>query len=80
MDKIQKALKKLSPRERRRLKFILLKIERGDLGGLDLKKLKGRDDIFRIRKGDLRVILRKDGDSVKILTLERRGSKTYRRH
>lgn len=79
MDKIKKALNKLNPQERKKLKALLLKIDSGGLRGLDLKKLKGRDDIFRVRKGDIRVIFRKYKDSIRVLSLERRGSKTYRK-
>jgi len=79
MDRIEKALNKLSSQERRKLKEILIRIKDGNFRGLDLKKLKARDDVFRVRKGDIRIIFRKTGDSIKILTLERRASKTYRK-
>ena len=77
MDKIGKALNKLSYRERQKLKKILIQIDDRDFKNLDLKKLKGRNDIFRVRKGDMRVIFRKMNNSIKILSLERRNSKTY---
>ena len=48
MDKIEKALNKLSPKERQKIKEILLQVDRGNFKGLDLKKLKGRDDIFTL--------------------------------
>jgi len=79
MDKIDKALNRLGFKERQRLKSILLQIERDDFQNLDLKKLKGRKDIFRIRKGDMRIIICKTNNSIKILTIEHRGSTTYRK-
>lgn len=79
MDKVDKALKKLSPKEKQQLKEILVQIDKGDFQGLDIKKLKGRDDIFRVRKGNIRIIFRKIEQSIKILTLERRASKTYKK-
>jgi mRNA-degrading endonuclease RelE of RelBE toxin-antitoxin system len=79
MDKIKKALNRLSPRERQKFKEILLQIDVGDFKDLDLKKLKGRNDIFRVRRGNIRIIFRKKDDSIRILSLERRSSKTYRR-
>ena len=78
MDRIEKALKKIGEDEKKALKDLLLKINKGDLEGLDLKKLKARDDIFRVRKGNFRIIFRKDKDIIKILTLERRKESTYR--
>jgi mRNA-degrading endonuclease RelE of RelBE toxin-antitoxin system len=78
MDKISKALKKLTEKERRLIRDILQKINSGKLKGLDLKKLVGREDIFRVRKGDLRVILRLEKKKYYLLTIERRSEKTYR--
>jgi len=79
MDKIEKALNRLGSKGRQKLKGILLQIKRDDFRNLDLKKLKGRKDIFRIRKGDMRIIIYKTNDSIKILSIERRSSKTYRK-
>jgi len=78
MDKISKALKKLTPKERKLIKDILEKVKSGNLDSLDIKKLVGKDDIFRVRKGDLRVILRLEGQKYYLLTIERRSEKTYR--
>lgn len=77
MDKIEKALNKLSSGEREKLKKIFIQIDKKDFQNLDLKKLKGRNDIFRIRKSNIRVIFRKIDNSIKILSIERRSSKTY---
>ena len=78
MDKIAKALQNLSPQERKMIKGILLKIKGSSLSGFDLKKLKNCDDIFRIRKGKLRIIFRKQNDGrYFILAIERRCDKTY---
>jgi mRNA interferase RelE/StbE len=79
MDKIQKALKKLSPKEHEKIRQILRQLESGKITGFDLKKLKGRNDIFRVRKGDFRIIY-KLGASGKIfiLAIERRKESTYK--
>lgn len=78
MDKIDKLLKKFSSKEKQQIKSILEKINLGKLQSLDLKKLKGYKDIFRIRKGDIRVIYRLDDEnSISILAIERRSDKTY---
>ena len=78
MDKIQKALKKLRPRERQAVKQVLQKLANGALAGLDLQKLKGRDDVYRIRKGSLRIIYRMTSNhQVFILAIERRSNTTY---
>ncbi len=79
MDKIEKALDKLNSREKRKVKEILLQIDKSNLNNLDTKKLKGRNNVFRVRKGDLRIIFCKINNSIKILTIERRGSNTYKK-
>lgn len=78
MDKIQKELAKLTPKEREHLKEILRRIQAGDLKGLDIKKLKAREDIFRVRKGSMRVIYRVVSKEIFVLAVERRSEKTYR--
>ena len=77
MDKIKKALNRINPKERIGLKELLFRIDAGDFQGLNLKKLKGRNDIFRVRKGNIRIIFRKKDNSIKILSMERRSSKTH---
>ena len=78
MDKIGKALQKLTDKEQVNIKNILLQIKDGDLEKLDVKKLKGQNNIFRVRKGKLRIIFKKDNDDLMILTIERRNDTTYK--
>jgi mRNA-degrading endonuclease RelE of RelBE toxin-antitoxin system len=77
MDKIEKALNKLGSDERKKIKKILIQIDKKDFQNLDLKKLKGRNDVFRVRKSNIRIIFYKTDNSIKILSIERRSSKTY---
>lgn len=78
MDKISKALRKLSLKERKKIQEILLKLKNNSLDSFEIKKLKGRRDILRIRTGKIRIIYRidKSGD-VFILAIERRSDNTY---
>lgn len=79
MDKTEKALQKLSIKEQNRVKEILELLQRGELRGLNIKKLRGRDDIFRVRKGNVRIIYRTDPGGAKfILAIERKSEKTYK--
>jgi len=79
MDKIEKALNKLSVEEKKKLKDILIQIDKKNFQNLDLKKLKNKDNIFRVRKGTMRIIFYMNNNSIKILSIERRSSKTYRK-
>ncbi len=79
MDAIKKALKKLSAKERAWIRDILVKLAAGRTQGLDIKKLQGRDDIFRVRKGDIRIVYRRNDRDISVLLIERRSEKTYDR-
>lgn len=78
MDKIEKALKKLSGKERLKIKIILEQLKTNDPTGLNIKKLKDRNDIFRVRAGDLRIIYQSINEEIKILAIERRNENTYK--
>lgn len=78
MDKISKALKRLNAKERKTVKSLLEKIQKGDTQGLNVKKLKERDDVFRARKGDMRIIYRRKDNGISVLAMERRSEKTYK--
>ena len=78
MDKIDKAIARLSDKERTKLKQLLTLIGGQKTKGLDVKKLKGREDIYRARKGGLRILYRTDGEHVYLLAIERRNDNTYK--
>jgi mRNA-degrading endonuclease RelE of RelBE toxin-antitoxin system len=80
MDKITKLLKKLSAKERGHLEEVLAMLISGDSSSLDIKKLKGVNDIYRLRTGDLRVIFQKQGKKIRILEVSRRDENTYKNY
>ena len=77
MDKIEKALAKLTAKERLIIKNILTQLMAGSFGSLDIKKLKDNKNIFRVRKGQIRIIFIKNNEQINILAIERRSDKTY---
>jgi mRNA-degrading endonuclease RelE of RelBE toxin-antitoxin system len=77
-DKISKELAKLSDKERKLVKEILVQLKQNDIKGLQITKLKGHRDILRVRKGRLRVIYRQLEAGINILAIERRSEKTYK--
>lgn len=79
MDKITKALEKLTAKERTQIKELLEKILKGSTQHLSVKKLKGRSDIFRVRKGNIRIIYHNSDDGIYVLAIERRNDNTYKR-
>lgn len=78
MDRIDKELLKLNKKERGWVKTILEKIENGNFAGLDYKRLKGVHDIYRVRKGNVRIIYRSENNLIYILAIEKRNDNTYK--
>jgi mRNA-degrading endonuclease RelE of RelBE toxin-antitoxin system len=79
MDKIEKALRKFSEGERKKIKEILSDLQKFPWKkNLDIKKLKGRNDIYRVRKGDIRIIFRLFKKKVFVIKIGRRKSSTYK--
>jgi mRNA-degrading endonuclease RelE of RelBE toxin-antitoxin system len=77
-DKKKKYLSKLPLDEYSKIQEILLRIQKNDLIGLDVKKLKGYKTLFRVRHGRHRIIFENDGMSVIILDITKRDDQTYR--
>jgi len=78
MDQISKALKKLSSAERKKVKLTLTKLESGSFSGLDIKKLKDRNDIYRLRIGNIRVLFQRTAKDILVLKIALRNKKTYK--
>ena len=79
MDKIDKFLKKLSQKNRDKIGDIVFKIINKDFADLDYKKLKGYANIYRVRKGDIRVIFSVDkSETINIISIDRKQEDTYK--
>jgi mRNA-degrading endonuclease RelE of RelBE toxin-antitoxin system len=77
-DKIKKLLAKLSKNEQELIKLLLLRIKLDDTKGLDIKQLRGHEDLYRVRKGRLRIVYRKTAKEFIVLRIDRRNEKTYK--
>ena len=78
MDKLNKVLQTLDRKEKKVVRDILVKIKNKDFKNLDIKKLKSKNNIFRIRKGKIRIIYYLKQEKIMILSIERRSEKTYK--
>ena len=76
-DRIEKALMVLESKQRRQLEEIVERIKQGRVAGLDIRKLRGREDVYRVRKGNIRIIFQKCADQIYVLAVERRSDTTY---
>lgn len=78
MDKNLKFLKRLSNKEFKLVEKALQMIVLRDTSSLDVKKLSGYRDIYRVRTGTIRIIFLDTGDYTEILEISRRSEKTYK--
>ena len=77
MDKISKALKKFNEKEKQIIQSVLADIKKEKYQQYEVKKLKGYDGVFRIRKGNIRIIFRISNGEVFIVAVERRSDTIY---
>ena len=77
MDKLSKSLKKLTKKELILVQEILELIKANKLENLNHKKLKGIDNVFRVRKGKIRIIYRLEKGKIFLLNIGRRKDDTY---
>lgn len=77
MDKVEKFLQKLFQKERAATEQIIHQIIRHDIDGIDVKKLRGEENLFCVRKGGIRIIFSMKKDQIHILAIERRSDTTY---
>ena len=77
MNKLDKFILKLDKKNRLILEKVIYLIVSGSLSLLDLKKLKGSENMYRIRVGKIRLIFEKTKDGNKIRDLSYRDDNTY---
>lgn len=78
MPTLSKLLSKFNLEDRKILESAITKIISRNWRNLDIKKLKGYQDIFRFRRGKLRTIFVKNGKNIRIINIERRKETTYK--
>lgn len=78
MPTLNKLLSKFSIEDRKILESAIVKIISLNWYNLDIKKLKEYQDIFRFRKGKLRILFTKNNNIVRIINIERRRETTYK--
>lgn len=78
MNKIEKLLQKLDHKTRTQLEQVLAQLISGQLSGLDIKKIKGSADIYRIRVGTYRIIFSQTDGKIRLIDIAKRDERTYR--
>ena len=77
MNKLDKFLFKLDGKTRTVVKKFITLIISGDLLSLDIKKLKGEQNRYRVRVGRIRIIFDQTKDGNKIQNISYRDDNTY---
>ena len=77
VDRIRKLLNRLTEKESVALIQTIERIIRGNIDDLDVKRLQGSENAYRVRKGDFRIIFQKTGAKNIIIAVERRSDNTY---
>lgn len=78
MDKTEKFLRELQPKRRRQIMEVVEQILDREWKHLDIRKLKGYDHVYRVRKGDIRIIFVDKQTDINVLSIERRDEDTYK--
>jgi mRNA-degrading endonuclease RelE of RelBE toxin-antitoxin system len=78
MDKLEKAIAKLPKEHRKVFDDLSRKLLHRDLTGLNIARLKGYKDVFRLKRGRLRIIFRTSSNNLEIIDIGLRSEKTYR--
>ena len=77
MNKLDKFLFKLDNKTRAVVKEAISLIQRGDISMLDIKKLKGTKERYRVRLGRIRVIFDKTKNGNQLQDISYRDDNTY---
>lgn len=78
MHKIDTFLARLSVEIREKVLSIVERIQERNLSGLDVRRLKGSPDIYRVLLGKLRVKFVMNESEIRILSIDNCGENTYR--
>lgn len=78
MTKLEKFLSKLTKKKRPVIEHTIMRIVQNDLKGLDVKKLKNIDYLYRVRKGGIRIIFSLENNVANIIEICWRNDNTYK--
>ena len=80
MDKLSKAIQKLTRKQAAQIAEIIECLLSGKTSNLNIKKLRGFKNIFRVRVGQLRIIFKQESEKIIILDIGKRSGNTYRNY
>jgi mRNA-degrading endonuclease RelE of RelBE toxin-antitoxin system len=78
MHKIDKFLARLDADKRQKVLAIVERINNGKFSGLDMRKLRGSPDTYRVRIGRMRIKFVMNASGIRIFSIDNRSNNTYR--
>lgn len=78
MPSLKKFLSKFNENERKIIESLVKEVISFNWRKLDVKKLKGYQNIFRVRWGKIRIIFTKNNKDIFIIAIERRRENIYK--
>lgn len=78
MHRIDKFLARLDSKLRLKVLAIVERINNRDFSGLDMRKLHGSPNVYRVRVGRVRIKFTMDASEIRILNIDNRSENTYR--
>lgn len=78
MNELQKAIARLFKEHRSTFDSLMIRLLARDFLGLNVGKLKGHKDLYRLKHGKLRIIFQMDQSGLSVLQVGLRSEKTYR--
>ena len=81
VDKAVKFFKRLNKKEAERVSEVLNSVRSNCLDDLDVKKMRGHSNLYRVRVGTIRVVFAKQPvtNKHKVVFVGRRGSSEYKK-
>lgn len=79
MDAIEKFIKRLTEKERSMIDAAMQCLMSGAVQGMNIKRLCGSTDLFRVRVGNFRIIYYDFGENLVIVAISRRNENTYKK-
>ena len=78
MKNIDKFIDKLNSKDKIKVLGIIEQIKKGEISGFNIKKLKGKDNFYRVRKMQFRFIYEVSADnSLHVIDVSRKDDNTY---
>jgi len=78
MDSVDKFLNRIPNQDLKKIAIVIDALLQNKTRNLDIKKMRGHVNVYRVKIGNYRLIYVRDSDNIRILFAGKRNEKTYR--